>query len=96
VVEGAQASNRLPTVVGFAQLFQEVNLLLLALLRSNTACPCAVCFETDAAAFVFCVGAVGFSTKPRLGVASTVLNVVPSVWMHLEQRKVYVQWVLLT
>jgi hypothetical protein len=79
VTEGAQASNLLLTVVGFAQLFQELNLLLLALLRSNSTWPCAVCLETDAAAFVFCVGAVGFSTKPMLGAASAVLNVVPSV-----------------
>jgi hypothetical protein len=78
VVERAQASNRLPPV-GFAQLFQILNLLLLALLRSNTTWPCAVCFETDAVAFVFCVGEDGFSAKPMLGAASAVLNVVPSV-----------------
>jgi hypothetical protein len=66
------------------------------LLRSNTACPCAVCLDTLDAGFVFWAGAVGFSAKPRLGAVSVNLNVVPSVWMHFEQRNVYVQCVLLT
>lgn len=90
-----QALNSCATL-GFAQLFQVANLALFALLKSKTACPCAVCLPTAEAALVFCEGPLGFSAKPMLGVVSVALNVVPSACMQLEQRNVYVQCVLLT
>jgi hypothetical protein len=89
-------TNPLPTNGLAAYPFQTSNFSLLALLRSNATCPAVVCFEKLDAGSALLLGTSALSAKPILGAASVALNVDLSARIQFEQRKVYVQCVLLT